>query len=114
LGSAVLILVCDISNKLVLESVAFWFLVSSNQSSHEAALKKYETSLALLPTRRVRAWTALYCAFIATLLRSLLTNLVSFGGDFALISPFIRPFHKTKSLCVHISSPSANNNFRVI
>ena len=39
MGSAVLILVNDISNKLVLESVAFWFLVSSNQSSHEAALK---------------------------------------------------------------------------
>ena len=47
LGSAVLILVCDISNKLGLESVAFWFLVSSNQSSHETALKKHKTSLGL-------------------------------------------------------------------
>ena len=40
LGSALLILVGNISNKLILESVVFWFLVSSNQSSDEAASKK--------------------------------------------------------------------------
>ena len=37
LGSALLILVCNISDKLILEPVVFWFLVSSN---HDASLKK--------------------------------------------------------------------------
>ena len=40
MGSALLILVGDISNKLILESVVFWFLVSSNQSIQKATSKK--------------------------------------------------------------------------
>ena len=40
LSSALLILVGDMSKKLILESVVFWFLVSSNQSIQKAAPKK--------------------------------------------------------------------------
>ena len=40
MSSALLILVGDISNKLILESVVFWFLVSFNQSIQKATSKK--------------------------------------------------------------------------
>ena len=77
-------------------SVVFWYRVSSNPSSQEAALEKDKVSLAHLPTLRLRAWTVLCCHFITAYQRNLFTNRVSSGVDFVLVSPIIWPSHKTK------------------
>ena len=59
MSSALLILVGDMSMKLILESVVFWFLVSSNQSIQKAAPKKRNFFGPLANTERKSLGSAL-------------------------------------------------------